>query len=601
MSKTQIIDFLEKEGKVSKEDADKLRVQLSSGTKSERDILLETHLVDEVAIAKATGKIFNMPFVDLSGRSIPDHVLADVDGSMLKKYNAIPFERNGKQVSVAMSNPFDIQAIEALRTKYPLGTHIKIYIATQKGIELQMQRKLGDVISSEVSSALEDVEPTVESISEDDTDDLDVNLQNAPVSRIVNSILRFATKVNASDVHIEPLEKRLRVRFRVNGVMSEKLSLPKNLTSAIVSRIKILSDIPIDEKRIPQDGRFLIKVEDVPIDLRVSTLPTIYGEKVVMRLLESGVGVPALETTGLRGVAYKQYIEATRATNGIILITGPTGSGKTRTLAGTLARLNTRKVNIITLENPVEIRIPGVNQVQINEAAGLTFAKGLRSILRQDPDIIMVGEIRDEATAKLAVEASLTGHLVLATLHTNSAAAAIPRLLEMGIEPYLLAATLRLVAAQRLPRRICSYCREVYPATGTQKKEILEYLSSIKDFDLFAYAQRMCKIKDVSVPGAPVPNMKCPERDSNGNETVYLYRGKGCDRCNGTGYSGRIGIFEVLNVNDKIGQLMMEGASSAQVNKTGVKAGMISMVQDGVLKAIEGLTTVEDVLRVSRN
>jgi type IV pilus assembly protein PilB len=412
-------------------------------------------------------------------------------------------------------------------------------------------------------------------------------------------MLQYAVTSKASDIHIEPLEKRVRVRFRIHGVMTERLTLPKNLAPAIVSRIKILSNLKIDERRLPQDGRFPIKIEDTKIDLRVSVMPTIHGEKVVMRLLESESSDITLETTGLRGNAYKTFVDALSVTNGISLITGPTGSGKTRTLASSLIKINDPKVNIISLENPVEIRIPGVTQIQINPDIGLTFANGLRSVLRQDPDIVMVGEIRDEETAELAVQASLTGHLVLSTLHTNSAAAAIPRLLDMGVQSYLLASTLRCIVAQRLPRRICKECMEAYPAPPEVVKNIKEVLAGKQEFDLVPYLQRVYESKRASAGGEQI-TMRPPEVGPDGEPVIYLYRGTGCDRCGGMGYSGRIGIFEVLDVSEKISRMIMDNVSADEIKEAAVEEGMLTMIQDGYLKALEGITTLEEVLRVSK-
>jgi type IV pilus assembly protein PilB len=389
------------------------------------------------------------------------------------------------------------------------------------------------------------------------------------------------------------------VRFRVNGVMTERLTLPKNLAPAIVSRIKIMSNLKIDERRLPQDGRLPVKIGDTKIDLRISVMPTIYGEKVVMRLLESEATDISLETTGLRGNAYKIFLDALSVTNGIILLTGPTGCGKTRTLACSLIKVNDPKVNIISLENPVEIRIPGVTQIQINPDVGLTFANGLRSVLRQDPDIIMVGEIRDEETAQLAVQASLTGHLVMATLHTNSAPAAIPRLLDMGIEPYLLASTVRCVAAQRLPRRICKECIEAYPASPEMITNIEETMKTMKNFDLVPYLKKVASTKHTQEENGS-STMRAPDVGPDGKPVVYLYRGKGCDRCGGSGYSGRIGIFEVLDLTEKISSMIMENVTDKQLEDAGIENGMLTMIQDGYLKALEGITTLEEVLRVSK-
>jgi type II secretory ATPase GspE/PulE/Tfp pilus assembly ATPase PilB-like protein len=377
------------------------------------------------------------------------------------------------------------------------------------------------------------------------------------------------------------------------------LVLPKNLAPAVASRVKILAHMKIDEKRLPQDNRFQIKANGDKIDIRVSVMPTIYGEKVVMRLLESDTSGITLETTGLRGNAYKTFIDAIKVTNGIVLVTGPTGSGKTRTLACSLMKINDPKVNIISLENPVEIRIPGVTQIQINPDIGLTFANALRSVLRQDPDIVMVGEIRDQETAELAIQASLTGHLVLSTLHTNSAPAAIPRLLDMGVEPYLLASTMRVVVAQRLPRRVCKHCIEAYPAPPEVVDDILRELGDVKNFDIVSYINQVIESKKgKGDDGASV--MKPATIGPDGKPQFYLYRGKGCDRCGGNGYSGRIGIFEVLDVTEKISKMVMEHATSDELLKEAKSNGMLTMVEDGYLKSLEGITTIEEVMRVSR-
>ena len=507
-----------------------------------------------------------------------------------------------------MEDPFDIQATQALLSRYPQGTRMEVYISPKEGIGLILDRRVGDLMSSQVTEALEDVGVPVTEITEDESGSAmgglnSADLASAPIARIVNSIMQYAVKSKTSDIHIEALEEKVRVRFRINGVMTERLVLPKSLGPAVVSRVKILSNLKIDEKRIPQDGRFQVKMGKNKVDIRVSIMPMIYGEKVVMRLLESDTENIALEDTGLRGHAFKVFTDALSVTNGIVLVTGPTGSGKTRTLACSLMRVNDPKVNIISLENPVEIRIPGVTQVQINDDVGLTFANGLRSVLRQDPDIVMVGEIRDGETAQLAVQASLTGHLVLSTLHTNSAAAAIPRLMDMGIEPYLLASTIRAVAAQRLPRKVCKHCIEAYPVSPEVLRNISETIKGIKDFDLISYLNRVVASKNSlnDTEGAKEPIvMKAPDVGPDGTPQIYLYKGKGCDHCGGTGYSGRIGIFEVLDISEKISRMILQTVTDSDIRDVGVEQGMITMVQDGYLKALEGITTIEEVLRVSK-
>ena len=400
------------------------------------------------------------------------------------------------------------------------------------------------------------------------------NLKDAPVARIVNTIFEYSAKSGASDIHIEASEEKSRVRYRIDGILQEKLTLPKKVHESLIARIKIMANLKIDEKRIPQDGRIKIKVGDEEIDLRVSTLPTVNGEKVVIRLLRDTGNSLKLKDLGLRGISLKRIEEAILKPFGIILVTGPTGSGKTVTLATALRKLNTSRVNIITLENPVEIRIQGVNQVQINNAAGLTFASGLRSILRQDPNIIMVGEIRDSETASLAINAALTGHLVLSTLHTNSSAGAIPRLLDMEVEPFLLASTINVVVAQRLVRKICSACKEEFKAPESVSDEVRKTLGDLVNEVLPA---------DVRESGE-----------------ITLFRGKGCEECGDSGYKGRMGIYEVLEMSEKITSMTIENRSAGEIENVAIEEGMITVIRDGMIKAVEGLTSVEEVLRVAR-
>jgi len=607
-AQTSILKYLQENNLVNDETVRKVLLERSRTNKTEEAIIKELNVVSDLDLTKAKSAIFGIPFVDLSTISVPESIIAEIPIDNLAKYRAVPFERSGNVVKIAMEDPFDIQATQALLSRYPQGTRMEVYISPKEGIGLILDRRVGDLMSSQVTEALEDVGVPVTEITEDESGSAmgglnSADLASAPIARIVNSIMQYAVKSKTSDIHIEALEEKVRVRFRINGVMTERLVLPKSLGPAVVSRVKILSNLKIDEKRIPQDGRFQVKMGKNKVDIRVSIMPMIYGEKVVMRLLESDTENIALEDTGLRGHAFKVFTDALSVTNGIVLVTGPTGSGKTRTLACSLMRVNDPKVNIISLENPVEIRIPGVTQVQINDDVGLTFANGLRSVLRQDPDIVMVGEIRDGETAQLAVQASLTGHLVLSTLHTNSAAAAIPRLMDMGIEPYLLASTIRAVAAQRLPRKVCKHCIEAYPVSPEVLRNISETIKGIKDFDLISYLNRVVasknSLKDTEGTKEPIV-MKAPDVGPDGTPQIYLYKGKGCDHCGGTGYSGRIGIFEVLDISEKISRMILQTVTDSDIRDVGVEQGMITMVQDGYLKALEGITTIEEVLRVSK-
>ncbi len=599
MAQETLLTYLQKQGVISDTDATRVQVERSRSPKNEESIIREMGLADDLAIVKAKSTLFNIPYVDLMETTIPESIIAEVPIDNLKKYRAVPFERDETSVKLAMLDPFDIQATQALQRRYPPNTRVSVYITTEDGLNFVLDRRIGDVMSSEVTEALEDVDVPVQEISEDPNLIDSIDLKNAPVARIVNSIMQYSVTSKSSDIHIEPMETRLRVRFRIHGMMTERLSLPKTLAPAVISRVKIMSNLKIDEKRVPQDGRFQVKVKNMKVDIRVSVMPTIHGEKIVMRLLESDTSGITLESTGLRGNGYKIFLDALSVTNGIVLVTGPTGSGKTRTLACALIKVNDPAVNIISLENPVEIRVPGVSQIQINADVGLSFANGLRSVLRQDPDIVMVGEIRDQETAELAIQASLTGHLVLSTLHTNSAPAAIPRLLDMGMEPYLLASTLRVLVAQRLPRKICTHCIQAVPALPEEIETLVKSLSTIKNFNLVKYLTQVIAAKKMKgEDGSAV--LKPPEIDSNGNPIIYLYKGAGCDRCGGSGYSGRIGIFEVLDVTDKISRMVMESVTAQDIENEAKENGMITMIQDGYLKVLEGITSIEEVLRVSK-
>lgn len=599
MAQESLLTYLQKQGVISDADANRVQVERSRSPKNEEAIIREMGLADDLSIVKAKSALFNIPYVDLNETAIPDSIIAEVPIENLKKYRAIPFERDETSVKYAMIDPFDVQATQALQRRYPANTKLIVYITTEDGLNYVLDRRIGDVMSTEVTEALEDVDVPVQEISEDPGLIDSIDLKNAPVARIVNSIMQYAVTSKSSDIHIEPMETRLRVRFRINGVMTERLSLPRTLGPAVISRVKIMSNLKIDEKRIPQDGRFQVKVKNIKVDIRVSVMPTIHGEKIVMRLLESDTSGITLESTGLRGNGYKIFLDALSVTNGIVLVTGPTGSGKTRTLACALIKVNDPGVNIISLENPVEIRVPGVTQVQINADVGLTFANGLRSVLRQDPDIVMVGEIRDQETAELAIQASLTGHLVLSTLHTNSAPAAIPRLLDMGMEPYLLASTLRVLVGQRLPRKICTHCIRAVPALPEEIETLVKSLSSIKNFNLVNYLNQVITAKkQKGEEGSAV--LKVPEVGPDGNPIIYVYKGSGCDRCGGSGYSSRIGIFEVLDVTDKISRMIMESVTAQDIENEAKENGMITMIQDGFLKVLEGITSIEEVLRVSK-
>lgn len=571
--KLPITQALLQKGLVTKQQALGIKNQIENTGKLESDVILSGLFIDQDKLLQIKSVVFKIPYIDLASNPIPVETLQKLRSDVAQRYQAIVFDDQPDHIKIAMVDPLDIQATNFISTM--IGKRVEAYFADPASITKIIQTKYGAQVGSEVSKALEDVKTEVVDVSGniDEVRTLQGDISSAPVARIVNVILEYAVRMKASDIHIEPRENKLIVRNRIHGVLSEKLVLPSKLAPSVVSRIKILANLKIDEHRIPQDGRFQIKVDKDFIDLRVSIIPASNGEKVVMRLLEKAGGAVTLDQTGLRGRNYDEFYKAIRKTMGIVLVTGPTGSGKTVTLASCLKILNTEGVNILTLEDPVEIRIDGVNQVQVNPEVGLTFAKGLRAFLRQDPNIIMIGEIRDGETAELAVQAALTGHLVLATLHTNSAATAMPRLIDMGVEPFLLASTINIAAAQRLVRKVCDNCKKPYNAAPEEIKKISDILGSIKGFNLQNIIAK-----------------------NNGNLT--LYKGQGCDACSNTGYKGRVGIFEVLTISEKIRSMIISHEAAQTIEKEGLDEGMTTMQQDGFLKVLEGVTTIEEILRV---
>lgn len=564
--------ILKKDGLLSDADFSRLQQESFTSGKSLDEIVESSGVVEPVGLVKAKAKLFNVPFVALSSLASAPEALAKIPESVAEHYIVLPFAYDQKtgQLSIAMADPLDLQAIAFLEAKS--GTKVKPHMALSAELTEEIPRRYSQGLSAEVSQVLKETAESDINRRIVDVEKIGDVIREAPIAKIVATILEFAVKARASDVHIEPLEEHTRVRYRIDGILQEKLVLPHKVHEAVISRIKILSDMKIDERRVPQDGRFTFRSGDQEVDLRVSSLPTVDGEKIVMRLLRKSANVPTLADLGLRGMALKIVEESIKVPHGIVLITGPTGSGKTTTLYSVLHLLNTSKVNIVTLEDPVEYQMDGVNQVQINPKAGLTFATGLRSFLRQDPNIIMVGEIRDNETADLAIQASLTGHLVFSTLHTNSSAGALPRLLDMKAEPFLLASSMTCVAAQRVVRKICENCKETY----TPPPKILEDMKTVLGplYDSFVAQQ--------------------------GGKPVVLSRGRKCEQCGETGYQGRVGIFEVLRVTEKIGKLILERASALAIEQAAVADGMVKMEQDGYLKALEGVTTLEEVMRVAR-
>ncbi len=549
--------------------------QINSGQQLE-DIIQSKKLVTPKQLIQAKAELNKIPFIDIVATGIAPEAMNLIDEGVAKRYRVLPFavDHQQKSLKVAMADPLNISAISFLKQK--TGLDLDVYYAIPSEVERLIVERYAQDLSQDVNQALQETDKTYQAKLEKQqlTGAQGGLVRAAPINKIVNTILDYAMQSRASDVHVEPMTEKTRVRYRIDGILQEKLILPKSVHSAVVSRIKILSDLKIDEKRIPQDGRFDYKGTNQEVDLRVSTLPTIHGEKVVMRLLKKNAAVPALEELGLEGLALQHVRKAIQVPHGIILVTGPTGSGKTTTLYSILNIINTPKVNIMTLEDPVEYQMVGVSQVQVNPQAGLNFASGLRSFLRQDPDIIMVGEIRDSETAELAIQASLTGHLVFSTLHTNSAAGALPRLLDMEVEPFLLSSSVTLAMGQRVVRRINPEYKEAYKP----EQAVIEDIKQVLGDKLDAW---------------------CASHNTNVDD-ITLYRPKADRPQTEPEYKGRIGIFEVMDITDQIREMINQRKPAGDLEDQATANGMLLMKQDGYLKALDGMTTIEEVLRVAQ-
>ncbi len=573
---TNVVEALKDTGAITQEEANQVLVDNVSTGKSFDAILEDNKFASEEQLTLAKSVVNRIPFIRISEYGNDPQALTQIPEGVAKNYGMLPlsFDKENNSLIVAMRNPLDLSAIDFAEQKS--GLKIIAHYAMPSELERKIAENYSQSLSSEVTAALEQTSQVAESKAQKkDLSSLSgETIRQAPITKIVQTVVAFAMKARASDIHIEPQEQRTRVRYRIDGILVEKLILPRSVHEAVVSRIKILSGLKIDEKRIPQDGRFNFHSGGAEVDLRVSTLPTIHGEKIVMRLLKKDASVPALEELGLTGVALSRVKDAIKVPHGIVLVTGPTGSGKTTTLYSVLHTINTPKVNIMTLEDPVEYQMAGINQVQINPQAGLTFASGLRSFLRQDPNIIMVGEIRDSETAELAIQASLTGHLVFSTLHTSSAAGAIPRLLDMGAEPFLLASSMTLTMAQRVVRKINEKYIEEYKPEPTVIEDIKKVMGKKLD--------DWMKVKGIKSA-----------------EDIILYRAKKERPQTEPEYKGRVAIFEVMPVSEPIGKLILERKPATEMEKIAEADGMLFMKQDGYIKALEGLTTIEEVLRVA--
>lgn len=539
------------------------------------EALIKSGLIDVEALIKLKAKVYNLNYHSLIGAKIPDQVLNLIPAGVAENYKIVCFEVAQGKMKVGMVDPENFKAIEAidfLAKEENLQPEYFLISALSLETALNHYKTLGKEVSQALKTKEE--EETLERANKKDNQaEVEEITKSAPVSKIVSVIIRHAVEGRASDIHIEPLQTESRVRYRIDGILHNSLILPKSVHGAIVGRIKVLANLKLDETRMPQDGRIRVTINDKDIDLRISILPLLNDEKVVMRILDVSRGAPTLKELGFMGAGLKVIKKSLEKTDGMFLVTGPTGSGKSTTLFSILTGLNKEGVNICTLEDPVEYFVQGINQSQIKPEIGFTFASGLRSLLRQDPNIVMVGEIRDNETAELAIHASLTGHFVLSTLHTNDALGAIPRLLDMAVEPFLLGSTLNIVVAQRLGRKICEHCKVEYKLPDDIVADIKKELANMP----------MAAIKEM-IPDFDLKKIK-------------FYKGRGCSRCGTTGYTGRIALAEVLDINDKIKEIIMNNKANLTLDDLVKNQNFITMKQDGVMKVLMGLTTMEEVLR----
>jgi type IV pilus assembly protein PilB len=561
-------EVLVKSGKITQPQLQEaLALQKEQGGRLGTSLIKLGYLTDR-QLVEALSQQFKVPSVDLHGMEIDDAVVKIIPADIARKYTIFPVAKAGATVTVAMIDPTNVFAMDDV--KFMTGYKVEPVVASETAIRTAIDRYYGSTHAIELKKVMEDLSEDSGGDLEllDEEEDLDLatleeESEQAPVVKLVNIVLTDAIKRGASDIHIEPYEKDYRVRYRIDGILYEMMHPPLKLKEAITSRVKIMARLDIAEKRLPQDGRIKIKTKvsgrNKDLDFRVSVLPTIFGEKIVMRLLDKDKLMLDMAKLGFEPESLRRFEQAILKPYGMVLVTGPTGSGKTNTLYSALQRINTPEVNIMTCEDPVEFNLMGINQVQIREQIGLNFAASLRSFLRQDPNIILVGEVRDFETAEVAIKAAMTGHLVLSTLHTNDAPSSINRLMNMGIEPFLVATSVHLIAAQRLVRRICTFCKE-----------------------------------PTEVPPAALVNAGFSEHEAR---TLKLFRGRGCERCSSTGYKGRVGLYEVMDVDDEMRELILSGGSSYELRQKAVQSGMMTLRMSGLQKIRDGVTTVEEVMR----
>lgn len=573
----KLIALLTEEGLV---DEKVLRAAEDDAAKTNKPllaILAEQGTVDDELLTHAIAQVSGVPYVNLSNSIIDQDVLTLLPEDIAERFMAVPLAEIQNRLAVAMIDANNVQAVDYLANR--IQRPIKVFMASESGVRHVLDQYRTDLSSVDVAAVASQEEAAQASAS-----DIKTIVQDSPISRALSTILEYAVKARASDVHIEPLERALKIRCRIDGVLREIMQLPKSIEPALVSRIKILSNLKIDEHRIPQDGQFTVKVAGKEVDLRIAISPVVWGEQVVIRLLDKSGNSFDIEQMGYAGRALRMIRKGIHKPNGMILTSGPTGSGKSTSLYALIKEIKDESINIVTLEDPVEYKMDGVNQIQVNGDVGLTFATGLRSILRQDPNVIMVGEIRDAETANLAVQASLTGHLVFSTLHTNSAAGVLPRLLDMNIEPFLIASTVNTIIGQRLVRRV-SAKRDAYMSSPLETQNILQTVGHLLPKTRADVARVSADLgyKDLPLAGQSAYTLV------KGRDTPQTPRG----------YSGRAGLYEVMDVNEEIQKLITSRATSADIQRKAIEHGMVTMRQDGYLKALQGITTIEEVNRVA--
>ena len=583
----QIEEELLKQKLASKERIDQIKQDAIEKDKPFLTELIDRQVISEEALAKVIAKASGVPYVNLTNSQIDKSALQLIPRETAERYMAVPIGEMNGQLAIAMLDPTNVQAVDYISSK--IGRPLTVYMASHSGIKSALDKYGTTNVAADVhkvfgkdGSGDDDGDHTVDRSTE--VSKVKTIVQDSPISRALKAILDYSVQSRASDVHIEPREDDVKVRVRVDGMLKEIMTLPKSSEPALISRIKILSNLKIDEHRIPQDGQFQIESNGKEIDIRVAVAPVVWGEQVVLRLLVKDEDLTSIEDLGYFGRNATTIREGIHKPHGMIIASGPTGSGKSTTLYALINEIKNETINVVTLEDPVERKIENVNQIQVNSSIGLTFASGLRSILRQDPDVVMVGEIRDKETATLAIQAALTGHLVFSTLHTNSAAGVLPRLIDMGIEPFLIAATVNTIIAQRLVRRVCDE-QETYNSSEAETAAIKKELAGILPQDS-SQVEEWKKL--YGVENLPLADQKA----------YTLYKGKETSQCI-NGYKGRMGIYEVFSVSDRIQELIGDNVSANEIEKQARNEGMITMAQDGYLKALNGYTSLEEVGRVA--